>query len=1089
MSQQLQAAGMTIVQKVGPFVELYFDWSKLPQIDVFSEYFLVQVTPKVSTLPVEYGRPNSSGPLHFGLRAGAAYQVRLLIVPFFKAQVTSSFKPMPWVDVIPQHEGLHKLVWGNIDFHGLLTPADSDQLEVLCDGEIVSHQSVEQQPEAWLKNRPQVVQLRLHGGAELFECTTNLDVQTLVAELEITLEDHQPSFYFNPVVQTADIFSLRGEIEPFHDMKGYFLGKFQEKFPDVPLEQVGGELVFFEDEKQVSSVRTWGFGLSPNRSVIESIQTKEWGLSEPKKVDGFRLSLEITTRHREFYKQKLIEKTFGPDEPLCFTDAEVVQARETLFRLHPHAFWDQSFIELVAHFEVEGKDAQEFQREPAHVTRWDWQPGNDGEVFSAQWTLFSIEDAAKRLVLFASGPVHRDHFAPKVVLKPFSDREVMVWWQLEQKGVTQHLQGLWGVGLDQVGFYLKLHEEYLGNRVERPDLEVQLADCFSPHPCQYLTVEPNRCFSAEIVARHFEHEVALTPVSTSLVTPRTLFEAAGTTAPERSLGASWHHTTQREVRHQNGHDSSNKAKVLLHLHMHSPNLFRVEPFRESYLKDVVWPVQTAEGTEVHNVPGEWALKNCLDSWLPLLRVFRTLAEEGVDFQVSLDISPPVAYMINHPRFKDYLSRYLARSMAHTEGQIALMKSKLESPAYIWAAQRYLDGLKGLDHFYHQVIQKDMIAAFRQLELSGFLELSTCTATHGMAACLESMPDSLDAQIALAARSHHRIFGDRPRGIWLAENSCFPGVDRFLEKEDLHYYFVEAEAVLGASARPKSEEFNPLVLPGSNVVAFGRSRMGRIQVWDAKIGYAGHPEFREYHHRHWGLPLKKITSKVSEEKHPYNPDRAIQVAQELAQDFYKKLLAQAETLSQWDTASQPLITCTYDAELFGHHWFEGPIFLEELLREFHRSGDKIGLTSPSHYLSHYPKLPEAQPNPSTWGHEACHVRWTDPKVAWTQRELQRCDSVLNHYLELCHSGELTGYFKSCVEQMGAELMRAESSDLTFVIISGDFEEDMQREILKYLDYFYRLKSLVDQRCEDQDFLAFRQYENDMFPEIGSYYQLD
>jgi len=1089
MNQQYQTTGMTLIQKVGPFVELYFDWSKLPPIDVAQEYFLVRVLPQVETLPVEYGRPNSAGPLHFGLRAGAAYQVQLLRVPFLKTQVATTLKPQPWVDLIAQHENLHKLIWGNIDFHGLIEEGGSDQIELLCDGKPVATQAVGALPELLFKGRPQVIHARLAGGVDLFECTTNMDEEQVVAQLDFTLEDHLPSFYLNRVVQTANKFSVRAEIEPFHDMKGFFLDRFRESFPETKLEELGGELVLCEDGQGVANVRTWGYQLTPNASVVRSIQLDEWGESEAKPAQSYRLSLEVTTRHREFYKKVLIEKKFGPSEPLCFTEAEVIQARQDLFELNPHAFWDQSFIELVAHFEVPGHRAQEFQREPAHLTRWDWEPGDAGESFEARWELFHTQKPAQRLVLFSSGPVHRDHFAAKVVLKPHSDRLILAWWELEQKGVSQHLQQQWGAGLDQVGFYLKVHEEYLGNRIERKDLEVQLTDCFGPHPSQYIAVEPNRCFSGEIVARHFEHEIALTPVSQSLVTPRTLFESAADEAPVRALGSTWHHTSQREVRHAQGSDAGNKAKVMLHLHMHSPNLFRVEPFRESYLKDVVWPIQTDEGSEVHNPPGEWALRNCLDSWLPLLRSFKRLADEGVDYQVSLDISPPVAYMISHPRFKDYLSRYLGRLIAHASGQVAMMKAKLESPDYIWAAQSYLDGLKGLDHFYHQVIRKDMIGAFRQLELSGFLELSTCTATHGMPACLETMPDSLDAQVALAARAHHRIFGDRPRGIWLAENSCFPGVDKTLEKEGLHYYFVEAEAVLGASVRPKSAEFNPLVLPGSNVVAFGRSRMGRVQVWDAEIGYAGHPEFREYHHRHWGLPLKKITSKVSEDKHPYHPERAQQVARELAQDYYKKLVAQGEELSRWGTPSQPLITCTYDAELFGHHWFEGPVFLEELLREFHRVGDQIGLTTPSHYAAHYPSLPEAQPNPSTWGHEACHVRWTDPKVAWTQRELERCDSIMRHYLGLCLGGELTGFFKACVEQMGVELMRAESSDLTFVIISGDFEEDMQREILKYLDYFYRLKSLVDQRKEDLEFLRFRQYENDMFPEIAEYYHLD
>ena len=340
---------------------------------------------------------------------------------------------------------------------------------------------------------------------------------------------------------------------------------------------------------------------------------------------------------------------------------------------------------------------------------------------------------------------------------------------------------------------------------------------------------------------------------------------------------------------------------------------------------------------------------------------------------------------------------------------------------------------------------------------------------------------------MAARAHHRIFGQRPKGIWLAENSCFPSVDQFLDKEGLHYYFVEAEAALLASARPGPEEFNPLVHPGSNVVAFGRSRMGRVQVWDAEIGYAGHPDFREYHHRHWGLPLKRITSKTSEFKDAYDPDKAHQVARELAQDFYKKLCGKAAELEHWQTPNQPLITCTYDAELFGHHWAEGPIFLDELFREINRAGDFIGNTTPSHYLADYPSLPEAVPNPSTWGHEATHVRWTDPKVAWTQRELERADAIQTHYLGLAIAGEISDFHKEVVEQMGVELNRAISSDLTFVIISGDFEEDMQREIQKYLDYFYKLKYLVDNKIDDPEFLAFRVYENDMFPDIKDYYR--
>jgi predicted glycosyl hydrolase (DUF1957 family) len=662
-----------------------------------------------------------------------------------------------------------------------------------------------------------------------------------------------------------------------------------------------------------------------------------------------------------------------------------------------------------------------------------------------------------------------------------------VLWDLDQQETEQAVRDHWKVDLTHVGFYLKIHEEYLGNRMHKSNLDVHIPELFSTHQNIYIQVEPNRCYSAEIVARHYQNEMALTPVSRSLVTPREQ-SGAGKCSSYRRPTSRWYHTTQREVKQLAGKDSSNRAKVLLHLHCHSPNLFRADPFRETYLKDVSWPIKTMQGADVHNPPGEWVAKNCMDSWLPLLRMLRKLAFEQVDYQLSLDISPPVAYVLASPRFKDYMSRYLLRVQAFVQVQLALIKSRNDSQAYIHAAVRYLGDIKALDLFYNHELGKDVIGAFCDLERRGFLEISTCTATHGMPAEMANMPDLLKSQITLAARSHQRLFGTRPCGIWLAENSYFPGVEGILASEALNYFFVESESVLLGSATPQEEEFNPVMIPGSDVAAFPRSRLGRTQVWDAELGYAGHPDFREYHFRHLGLPIKKITSKESNEKQAYDPDRAEETARRLAWDLHHKLSEKAYQLSQRHFQTIPLITCSYDAELFGHHWSEGPIFLEELIREFYRKNDSIGLTTPSHYLINSVSLPEIVPNPSTWGHEAVHVRWSDPKVIWVYRELERAEGVLNRYLGLALEGKFKPWQIEMVEQMAAELIRPQSSDLTFVIMSGDFEEDMQREILKYFDYFYKLKHLIDNGIEHREFLSFRKYENDMFPEIPSFYNI-
>ncbi|PCI27992.1 MAG: hypothetical protein COB67_07310 [SAR324 cluster bacterium] len=1090
MKKSFQGAGLELLQQSGPYVELYFHWDQLPQLQLQEEYYLVEVIPNSPYLPKQYAKPNSSGPLHFRLEEGIDYQFNLLRTAYLKYQVTSNLIPLPSVDLIKEHEDYHKLVWGNIDWKQLCETKNSEWLSIQIEDEDPHIQAIESAPEYSFHSSPTEISVYDQNQTHIFTITTNLSQRSIVSSLDVSIDPAHPVLFLSTAIKPEISWRIRAELPASFQIQQHWTQQFLEQFPNSNPNDLIGEFHFYEEQQLNSRFRIWGYNCKINPLIIPKIQLEEWKEGQIQPIQQIRLELQITSPHRELYHKILTEKLFSVEqsgELLAFTSHELEVARKELFNVNPQVSWDQSHIELVLWFKTEKYDWQEFQREIAHSLRWDFHPQEKTNQCTVKFHLYDSRHSERQLTYLESGFVNRDHWKNQVQLKPYSSQHLLAWWDLEPLGVEHFLQEQWDATLGSVGFYLKVHEEFLGERTHRLDLTCPLVDLFSAHQSIYFKVDPDKTYSAEIVVRFQDQEVALTPISRSIVAPKTDNEIKSRNQYKR-LNSTWYHSSQREVRHQQGQDHNNQAKVLLHLHMHSPNLSRVDPFRESFLKSNTWPIETEHGHQVHNTPGEWIFKNCLDSWLPLLRVFRNLVQQGVDYQISLDISPTVAYSLNSPRFKDYFSRYLLRFQAFTQSQIALMKAQLDSPELIWAAEQYLINLIEIDQFYNHELGKDIIAAYRSLELSGHLELSTCTATHGMPANLESTPDSLNAQISLAAKSHHRIFGDHPRGIWLAENSCFPSVEQYLSEKSLNYFFVEAEAILRGSFQPQEEEFNPVILPQSEVIAFGRSRMGRVQVWDADVGYAGHQDFREYHHRHRGLPLKRITSKSSDHKEAYNPEQASIIAQELGRDFYQKLCTQAETLSARDFQSIPLITCSYDAELFGHHWWEGPLFLEELLREFHRKGDQIGLTTPSHYLANHPSLPEVMPNPSTWGHDAVHVRWTDPKVSWVQRELGRADHLLREYLRLALQGQLTGFQKKLIEQMAAELIRAQSSDLTFVIISGDFEEDMEREIQKFLDYFYRLKYLVDNNIKQRNFLEFRQYENDMFPEIHDYYQI-
>ncbi|MCP4753173.1 MAG: DUF1957 domain-containing protein [Proteobacteria bacterium] len=1090
--KRFQKDGLELVRTAGPFAELYFDWKRLPSIDLSREYYLVEIVPESRLLPTEYARPNSAGPLYFCLKEAVRYRLNLLCVPHLDYQVHTELEPLPQVDLIQQHESLQKLVWGNIDLQALKKKSSADYLEILVEDKLYEQVPIKGEACCHIAGRPEKIEVRLERGSSLFRVITNFGQVEAKKTLDFVLDKTSTRLFLSTVINPDARWRIRAEIPTGFQMRLLWRDFYRKRFPRSNPASLVGTFRFYEDGQLKRDIRQWGFCTRIRTGLVDQIQLEEWKDKQRKPVRGYRLQLQISSAHRELYKAVLLEKDYNPDietEFAGFSEEEIEEAENVLFNINHHVSWDQAFLELVVWFKVDGREWQEFQRETAHSLKWDYIPDTDTKECRCEWVLRDLENRDNNhLIVLKSGLEKRMAWPSHVFLKPYHASRLMACWDLDQKTVETAIDDRWKVELKDVGFYLKVHEEHLGNRVHRGDLDCLLIELFSLHQNVYFDVESTGCFSAEIVARHKTDEMALTPVSRSIATPRKEEDINVGEGPGRSLDLEWYHFSQREVRHLHGSDGANRAKILLHLHLHSPNLFRADPFREGYLRDNEWPVRTNDGAEVHNPPGEWAMKNCLDSWLPLLRLFRKLARENMDYQVSLDISPPVAYMLANTRFKDYMSRYLMRMQAYVRERIALMKSRRDPPDYIWAAERYLADVEAVDRFFNHELKKDIIGAFRELELKGFLEIVTCTVTHAMPAELESIPDSLNTQIVLAARSHHRIFGDRPRGIWLAENSFFPGVEHYLEKESLNFFFVEAEAVLFGSHQPREEEFNPVVVPNSQVVAFARSRLGRMQVWDAELGYAGHPDFREYHFRHLGLPIKRITSKTSLEKHPYNPDKAESTARDLAGDFYHKLSQKAHELSQRSFKSIPLITCSYDAELFGHHWAEGPLFLEELLREFHRQGDAIGLTTASHYLANRPPLPELIPNPSTWGHEAVHVRWTDPRVSWIFRELERADGVLRDYLGLAQQDHLTDFQKRAVEQMAAELVRSQSSDLTFVIMSGDFEEDMQREICKYFDYFYRLKHLVDNDIENEEFLTFRQYENDMFPEIPEYYKI-
>src|SRR6185436_7338201 len=83
----------------------------------------------------------------------------------------------------------------------------------------------------------------------------------------------------------------------------------------------------------------------------------------------------------------------------------------------------------------------------------------------------------------------------------------------------------------------------------------------------------------------------------------------------------------------------------------------------------------------------------------------------------------------------------------------------------------------------------------------------------------------------------------------------------------------------------------------------------------------------------------------------------------------------------------------DAELFGHWWFEGVQFLDDLFRQLHfdqaearARGREIEAITPAQYLDRHPTNQVATPGASSWGQKGFNEYWLDESNAWVYRHL-------------------------------------------------------------------------------------------------------
>ena len=495
---------------------------------------------------------------------------------------------------------------------------------------------------------------------------------------------------------------------------------------------------------------------------------------------------------------------------------------------------------------------------------------------------------------------------------------------------------------------------------------------------------------------------------------------------------------------------------------------------------------------------DWLYEAINETYLPLLAVFDRLVDERIPFQITMTLSPPLVGML-----KDELlmSRYAKRLDELCELTDREVERHSKDATFGPLARFYREHFYDLRRLFHDRYHRDLVGAFRRLQDAGALEIITCGATHGFLP-LMIHPEAQRAQISVAAQHYRMHFGRDPRGIWLPECGYAPGVEQHLAKEGIRYFFVDTHGINDATPRPRFGVYAPVYTP-SGPAAFARDHESSMQVWSAEHGYPGDVDYREFYRdigydapydyvrpyiqatgarKNVGIKYFRITGKVAlGEKQPYDPWRAKEKAAQHAANFMFNRQRQIEHLSDEMGGRRPIVVAPYDAELYGHWWFEGPMFLDYLIRKTAFDQDVYKLASPATYLGEVPEQQLATPPMCSWGAGGYAGVWLDSTNDWIYRHLHK---AAERMIELARDNPDVGdeLRRRALNQAARELLLAQSSDWAFIMKTGTMVDYAVRRTKEHVLRFTRLYEQLTQNRIDDRWLSEIEQRDNLFPEL-------
>lgn len=511
----------------------------------------------------------------------------------------------------------------------------------------------------------------------------------------------------------------------------------------------------------------------------------------------------------------------------------------------------------------------------------------------------------------------------------------------------------------------------------------------------------------------------------------------------------------------------NKIYYILVLHAHLPYIVH----EDNYIEE------------------NWFFENMVESYIPFIRMIENLIKDDIIPRITLSLSPTLISMMESKKMISKLSRYVDLRLELIENEYKTDDSRIKKILDIY--KKLYEDAKNFINSYGN----NLIRPFKALQDNNIIEIITTPATYPILPLLVNK-ESLDAQITIATNYYRDKFNRNLNGIFLSECAYDERIETYLIKNNINYFFLDDRAIDIYKYSPYTN-----YITEQNLSVFIRDWDSYNDIFNPENGYVAKGVYREFYRdigydkdteylKKYTLTDKKIPTGLKfyritgmdiplDKKELYDFDLAQNEILSDVKDFLYKRINQIKGL---DLKQNPVITNCFSMELFGHRWFEGMIFIENLFRTVRQDRLPLQFITPSEYLNINKSTVKIKPQISSWDKNGYFDIWVNEKNDFIYPYIYEITTkyiqIINKYTNRSNSYDIDRALK----QLTREVLMLQASDWPTLIYNDTYRDYALNRIKKhYENAIYLINSITENNIKSE-ILEKLEKETDIFPLI-------